>query len=780
MTFAVESSPTPIQMTKVDASEVDILIDGILDESIWSNLPMKDDMAVVEPDTLAPPPWETKSYLFYTEKGLYLGVWAEQPPETLVSRLSSRDGFISRDGISITLDPTGRGLFGYWFRVNLGNTLQDGTLLPERQYTSQWDGPWYGASSEHDKGWSAEFFIPWSVMTMPENESDIREMTYYLSRSVAHKNETWGFPGLPRTNNVFISKLQKISFKDINPKQQFTFYPYAASAYDNTREDGAEAHKAGFDIFWRPTSNVQVSATINPDFGNVESDNVVVNLSSFETFFPEKRAFFLEGQEVFVTSARARQDRSGRGTPTTLLNTRRIGSAPRSTEIDGLALTGIEANQPSELIGAGKLTGQYGNFRYGVLAALEEDTKLTGTLNGEIFSTVQDGRDFGVARFLYEDTSTGARRSLGWMTTSVQHSQEDATVHGIDGHYLSANGKWDTEAQLIYSKVDDVSGRGGFLDINYSPRQGRKHKLSLDYFNDQLDISDLGFLRRNDDMGFVYSYSMDDSNLKSLKRRSTDFRVVQKYNTDGRLTRSGLFFNQGRDFKNNTSMFTQIGYFPARWEDRDSLDNGDYRLKGRWQAEIFAETDQSKKLGIGARVNYEDENIGGRALSYFADLAWRPSDRFSLVMGLNYQDRQGWLLHEEGRDFTTFNAEVWRPRIAVDYFLSAKQQFRVTAQWAGFKAKEDERWEVPLSNGSLDKVATLPGDNIRDFRISRLTFQARYRWELAPLSDLFVVYTRGSNVDTQQDDSFSDLLHDSWTDALVDIFVIKLRYRIGG
>ncbi|MFT7689156.1 MAG: hypothetical protein ACI9FB_004524, partial [Candidatus Azotimanducaceae bacterium] len=103
MTFAVESSPTPIQMTKVDASEVDILIDGILDESIWSNLPMKDDMAVVEPDTLAPPPWETKSYLFYTEKGLYLGVWAEQPPETLVSRLSSRDGFISRDGVSITL-----------------------------------------------------------------------------------------------------------------------------------------------------------------------------------------------------------------------------------------------------------------------------------------------------------------------------------------------------------------------------------------------------------------------------------------------------------------------------------------------------------------------------------------------------------------------------------------------------------------------------------------------------------------------------------------------------
>ncbi|MFT7684743.1 MAG: hypothetical protein ACI9FB_000084 [Candidatus Azotimanducaceae bacterium] len=779
MSFAVDASPTPIEMTKVDASDVNMVIDGVLDEKIWSNLPMKDDMAILEPDTLAKPPWETRSYIFYTKKGLYLGVWAEQPPETLVSRLSSRDKFIQRDAISITLDPSGKGLYGYWFRVNLGNSLQDGTLLPERQYTNQWDGPWYGASSEHDKGWSAEFFIPWSVMTMPENYSDIREMTYYLSRSVAHKNESWGFPGLPRTNSTFISKLQKISFEGINPKQQFTFYPYAASSYNNTLDDGADKYKAGFDLFWRPTSNLQVSATINPDFGNVESDNVVVNLSSTETFFPEKRAFFLEGQEVFVTSARARQGRGG-GSPTTLLNTRRIGSAPKSTQFEDLDLTDIESNQPSQLIGAGKLTGQYGKFRYGVLAALEEDTKLTGTLNGQNFSTVQDGRDFGVARLLYEDTSTGARRSLGWMTTTVQHPQEDATVHGIDGHYLSANGKWNTEVQLMHSKVADISGAGGFLDINYSPKQGRKHKLSLNYFDDSLDINDLGFLQRNDDVGFVYSYKKEESDLERLKRRSTDYRVVQRYNTNGRLVRSGLFFIQGRNFQNNAFLSTQLSYFPARWEDKDSEDNGDYRIEGRWQGEIFAETDQSKKLGFGAGVVYQGEDLGGHFMDYFVDLAWRPTDRFSFVMGLGYLDRKGWLLHEENRDFTTFNAEIWRPRIALDFFLSAKQQFRITAQWAGFKADEDERWKVPLGDGSLDEVLRQPGDADRDFKISRLTFQARYRWELAPLSDLFVVYTRGSNVDTGQDDSFSDLLHDSWTDALVDIFVIKLRYRIGG
>ena len=116
----------------------------------------------------------------------------------------------------------------------------------------------------------------------------------------------------------------------------------------------------------------------------------------------------------------------------------------------------------------------------------------------------------------------------------------------------------------------------------------------------------------------------------------------------------------------------------------------------------------------------------------------------------------------------------------MDLFLTAKQQFRITAQWAGIKAFEDKRWQVPLGDGSLDQVTRDPVDDLRDFSISRLTFQARYRWELAPLSDLFVVYTRGSNLGSRPDDGFGDLLRDSWTDRLVDVFVVKLRYRMGG
>ena len=708
-----------------------------------------------------------------------MGVWNEQEKHQLISRLSSRDTFISRDGISLTLDPSGQGLYAYWFSVTLGGTLLDGTVIPERQYSKQWDGPWYGASAEHDEGWSAEFFIPWSAMTMPETESNTREMGYSISRSVAYKNERWAYPALPRTKGVFLSRLPKIELQAINPRQQFTFYPYGSTTYNNANDGHEDTYKSGFDVFWRPSSNLQFTATVNPDFGNVESDNVVVNLSSFETFFPEKRAFFLEGQEIFVTTPRARQSRHGRGSPTSLVNTRRIGSAPKSTGIDGFSLDEIEANQPSELIAAAKITGQQGKFRYGLLGAFEDDTKLSGELDGVPLAVLQDGREFGVARLIYEDTGNGPRRSIGWISTLVTHPQKKAIVHGIDAHYLSEDGRWGTDGQVIFSDVDDIAGRGGFVDITYTPERGRKHKLSAEYFDDKLKINDFGFMRRNDKIGFNYSYGRDESNIENLKTRTTGYGLAHDTNTEGRSINSSLFFFQERVFNNNAVLFTKLTYYPKRWEDRDSLDNGDYRLDHRWQAGAFARSDRSRKLSIGLGFFYTEEDLGGFTLDYDLEFAWRPIDRFSLVAQLNYQDRKGWLLHDEGRDFTTFNAENWRPKIEMDIFLSAKQQFRITAQWAGIKAREDERWRVPPGDGSLESVLVNPSDQRRDFTISRLTFQARYRWELAPLSDLFVVYTRGSNVASMPDVGFGDLLHDSWTERLVDVFVVKLRYRLG-
>lgn len=764
----------PITLKKISESEANIVIDGEINEAVWSALTPYDYFRVLSPDTLKEVPYETRVRAFYSERGLYFSVWAEQPKETLVARLSSRDQFISRDGISLTIDPSGDGIYGYWFGINLGGSLSDGTVLPERQFSNRWDGAWRGAVSEHDEGYAVEYFLPFSMMTLPAIEGDSRELGIYISRRVSQKGELWGWPALPGSLSRFMTALQPLVIDNFEPQKQFTFYPYASTSYDVIEAE--DDYKSGFDLFWRPTSNVQLSATVNPDFGNVESDDVVVNLTSFETFFPEKRPFFLEGQEIFATTPRAR---GRRGTPPTILvHTRRIGGPPQSLNVDDLDLTDLEANQPSELQAAAKVTGQLGKWRYGTMVAVEDDTKIEGKINGIDVDLVQDGRTFGTTRFLYETTEIGSRAGLGWISTLVDHPDGDAVVHGVDGHYLSKDGLLNLDGQLLYSDVADTTGTGGFLDLSYTPRQGIKHTAGIEYFDEDLNINHFGFLRRNDAIAARYSLQISQSGLKHLKRRETGFRLTQEYNTDGKVVSSGLIAYQERMFKNNSFLYTELNYFPSRWDDQNSDGNGSFRIDPRWQTGAFWGSDSSKPIRIAVGYFLENEQIGGTQKFHELQINWRPNDRFAAEFSLYYRDRTDWLIHEAGRDFTTFESIFWQPEIELNYFFSAKQQIKLSAQWVGIKATERDRWQVPLDDGSLIPDGA-PFTDSRDFSISALSFQARYRWEIAPLSDLFIVYTRASDIPSRPDDSFSNLLRDSWTDRAADSLVIKLRYRLG-
>ncbi len=528
----------PIVLAKLQGSRV--ILDGRLDEAAWQRAPLLDTFFVVEPDTIDKARYQSEVKMFYTDKGLYIGTLNQQPAETLVPRLSSRDSEINRDGISITLDTSGEGLYGLWFGINLGGSLIDGTVLPEKQFSVQWDGPWEGESAVTDSGYSTEMFLPWSMMAMPDTEGD-RRMGIYARRRVAHIDEEWGFPALPQTGSKLMSALQPIEMRGVRPSPQFAVFPFSAATYNNIAQD--TTYRVGSDIFWRPSTNLQLTATLNPDFGAIESDDVVVNLTAFETFFPEKRLFFLEGSDVFVTTPRSniagqnnaesgrgarRSATSFRGEPTTLVNTRRIGGTPIEPATPaGVTISEIQLGQPTDLLGAVKLTGQQGALRYGVLAASEEDTKFKGTDPlGNPVRVEQSGRDFGILRFLHENTTKG-RRSLGWITTAVTHDNFDAFVHGIDLHYQSLNRSWNWDGQLMYSDVDDVEGFGGLFDLTYNPSRGVLHRISFDYLDDKLDIDDMGFIRRNDSINFRYSLNLTNSNLKRLRSRANSFFLSQ-------------------------------------------------------------------------------------------------------------------------------------------------------------------------------------------------------------------------------------------------------------
>jgi hypothetical protein len=774
----------PGQTLSLERYEGDVKIDGVLDESVWRELPYYDEFLVTEPDTLAETAHPTRARLFYSDKGLYIGVESDQPEDTIISRLSGRDFFpITRDSISITLDSSGTGRYGYWFEVGLGDSISDGTVLPERQFSSDWDGPWRAATSRTDTGWSAEFLIPWGTVSMPRT-GDIRRMTFAISRKVAYVDERWQWPPLPFTQPQYMSAMQPMQMEGVAPRQQWNFYPYTSVNQDELEND--TEFNVGADLFWRPSSNFQLNATLNPDFGAVEVDDVVINLSALETFFPEKRLFFLEGQEIFNATPRARTSRRslGRsGPPVTMVNTRRIGGKPNPPGFpDDFEIGEGDLDKPVDLLGAFKTTGQIGAIRYGVMAAMEDEAEFDVTTDvGEELRIDKDGNDYGIARMLWENNAGGQYRALGMLSTAVRGGEgRNAYVQGVDWHYYTKNTKLQLDGQAFTSDIDDESrGYGGFMDADYSFRQGVNQRVGFEYFDRNVDLNDLGFLQRNGYWQVRTSHGRTNSDLSWARENRFDGRAWYRKNLDGDHINSGLLLTDQVTFESLRSVRFGVGFFPEAYDDRNSFGNGTYRVEEKidLSARYASDTTQVFSWSVGAGMGEED--LGGDTYSGDLSFRWRPSDRFNAGLRLKYLNRDGWLLHQEDRNMTTFQAEQWQPVVDVEYFFSAKQQFRASLQWVGIKAREDEFFLVPEDPGDLIRIPK-PDAESDDFSVSQLTFQARYRWELAPLSDLFVVYTRVSDVaERLQDESFTDVFNDGWNEPFVNSFIVKLRYRFG-
>jgi hypothetical protein len=761
----------PLRLSRYNHDEIDIKIDGHLNDSVWLKTIPFGDLRVIEPDTLAEPPYDTNIRIAYTERGMFVAFDMEQPEETIVERIAPRDGFgISRDHVGFTIDTSGDGRYGYWFNLSLGDTQMDGTILPERQYRRDWDGAWYGATQRTDRGWSAEFYIPWSQVAMPKQDG-LRRFGLYVTRQVAHLNERWAYPGLPNSLPRFMSILPKIEFENVDPRQQWSLFPYASATYDRVVDD--TRYKAGADIFWRPSSNFQMTATINPDFGSVESDDVVVNFTANETFFPEKRLFFQEGSEIFNISGR--QSDFGMQ-PVRIVNTRRIGGQPR----EPLLPPGVELSDREELRVAGvdaalKATGQLGSVRYGVLAAVEDTTEFVAD---DDMTYLQDGRDFGVVRMLYEDSQGAAYRGLGWVSTLVAHPESDAVVHGADLHYLTTSGTWNFNGQIFRSSSDDEgSGNGVLGDATYSPRQGIKHTFRLSSLDDKVDVNDFGFQQRNDADDLQYSFEWIKSGMSRIRnfRMSPFFRY--EVNGDGHKTNNGYGLSGNATLNNLANVGTFMGYFPGRYDDRNSFDNGTFRIDKRIFFDLNYRTDPSRPVSLFGKVGHRGESLGGHSIETELGLAWRPLYNLNLELKVKHNDRDGWLLHQEDQNFTTFVADQWQPELRLEFFPSSSQQLRMTLQWVGIQAVEDEFFVLPQDSTVLVPVPKPPGPS-DDFSVSQLNFQIRYRWQIAPLSDLFIVYTKG---DFSRDNlnSFDEMFRDSWNNPIGDQIIIKLRYRIG-
>ena len=784
-----------LKIQTLDHADAEITIDGRIDERVWQGIPYYDNMGVSIPDLGTDAEFATKIRLFATEKGLYVSADMEQPADTLVERLTRRDDWVDRDLFGVTIDASGEGKLGYWFYVALGNSLNDGKVLPERRFQRDWDGHWTAEAARTETGWSAEMYLPWSMMDMPEREG-LRNMGFVASRMVSHRNQRYQWPRYGVTTKRYVSAFNRVQMEGVKPVPQKSVIPFIAVTQDEVYRD--TEIRIGADFTWKPSPKAQISGSLNPDFGAVESDDVVLNLTASETFFPEKRLFFLEGSEVFnvmprddfssISRIALNEDFSTTSRrvylqehvplPVSLLNTRRIGGTASQMMVpDGFTLDRGQQDVPTDLIGAGKLTGSTDRLRYGVLTAFEDDVEwLARDTNGQSVTLTGPGRDFAVARLMY---ASPENVSWGYMGTFMSGSQFDTSVHSLDSHWRSRDGSLNADAQLIMSDRDGVTGYGAMFDALYAVSPNLRHKFEVDVMDEDIDFNDLGFLRRNDYVRGRYVLLFNKQNLTAnLSNFRTTLAVKHEHNlSENQITDSAVLWRSSVVLPGRNTLRAGVGYFPKRYEDIDSRGNGAYRVDGGGWFESVLSTDAGKKASFSLGLGGAQEHLGDWSYNATMGVTYLPIDQLSISMDLRYKDRSGWLVYQGGRNFGVFDADEWQPSLDINWFIAPGHQLRWNLQWAGVRASDKGFYAVPEGDGDL--MATARERTNYDFNISRLTTQLRYRWAIAPLTDFYLVYNRGNSLRLEDEFDVLELFDESLREPVIDSFVAKLRYRFG-
>src|SRR5687768_1857526 len=281
-------------LAALSAPAAAIEVDGRIDPEEWKGAQHVTDFKVTQPLTGAAPAHPTEAWILATPEGLAVGFRATQPAGVpRVNTRIRRDEQAQVDRVNLMVDFDGDGRTGYNFMVTSTDGINDAVITNENQFSTDWDGNWQHAASEDAEGWSAEMLIPWYIAPMAKGSDDKRTLKVYLDRVIGATGERSAWPAASFERTRFMSDFTAVEMPLYN-QSLLAITPYVSALYDNV--NGDNSFDAGADILWKPNGQFQLTATINPDFGQVESDDLVVNFSANETFFSDKRPFFTENQ----------------------------------------------------------------------------------------------------------------------------------------------------------------------------------------------------------------------------------------------------------------------------------------------------------------------------------------------------------------------------------------------------------------------------------------------------------------------------------------------------
>lgn len=276
-------------------------IDGVLDENLWNTKTERHHFIQYQPANGTPSPFETTVQIIYTDKALYIAARLFDPnPTKILHEFGGRDDMgRNADWFGIVLDPYNSGISAFTFFVSAAGVQSD-YYLTGNFWDSSWDAVWNSAVSRNEEGWTVEMEIPYYAIRFPRQ--DVQEWGVNFFRSVRrNQEEAYWNPVDNSIQGVVNQSGVLLGIEKIQPPLRLSFSPYVTSIYNHAEESGEAdlSLTGGMDVKYGINESYTLDMSLVPDFSQVQSDNVVLNLSAFEVRFNENRQFFTEGTELF-------------------------------------------------------------------------------------------------------------------------------------------------------------------------------------------------------------------------------------------------------------------------------------------------------------------------------------------------------------------------------------------------------------------------------------------------------------------------------------------------
>ncbi len=466
------AAPKVLNAVRVPAGQAPAL-DGRLDDAIWATAPAAADFVQRGPDPGRPATQRTEARVVYDNSAIYVGVrMYDTHPDSIAGQLARRDvssGY--SDWVHVGIDSRHDRRTAFRFSVNPRGVKQDVFHFDDTNEDKSWDAVWEVATATDSLGWTAEFRIPLSQLRFSPS-GGAQTWGINFAREIARRGETafWS-PVLPNVNGIISRSGELHGLSGLTSPRRLELQPYSLARLTRAPGDASNPFyrendpyaSAGVDLKYGITSDFTLTATLNPDFGQVEADPAQVNLSAYETFYREQRPFFVEGVDIFRFGIGAGDGDFG---SESLFYSRRIGRAPQRSA-GGLGQY-VDAPSATRILGAAKLSGKTANgWSVGILDAVtaEEQARYIDGDGSELRATTEPRTNYAVAR-VRRDFRKG-QSAVGAVLTSTHRALPDdgnlnwlpsqAYAGGIDARHRFGGGNYELRTWLLGSQVEGDS-----------------------------------------------------------------------------------------------------------------------------------------------------------------------------------------------------------------------------------------------------------------------------------------------------------------------------------